>query len=361
LQACGNRRIFDENHVLDLKSGLFGDCKKPNLRKAMHKFMRCVFAAILIALLGAATGGQVEAQNYPTRPVRIVVPYPAGGPTDAIARIIAQKLSEKNGVQFYVENIAGAGATIGIGHVANAQPDGYTMLITTQDIIVQAVLRAKIPYDPFKSFAPIALAVKGPELIVVHPSVPAKDMKELMALLKANPGKFNYATPGFGTTPHLVNEHLFKITHGLDVTHVPFQGGAPAVQATLAGHTQIFMNVVPTVAPHVRQGTLRAVGVASKERSRFFPDVPTLEEAGFPKHESEYWVAALFPAGTSKDKIDLLQGQIAELLKMPDVQERLNVLGFDGAPSTTDALAAYLKAEFDKWGSVVRASNIKIE
>lgn len=327
----------------------------------MHKFTRCMFATMLVALLGAAAGQQVEAQTYPARPVRFVVPYPAGGPTDAIARILAQKLSEKNGVQFYVENIAGAGATIGIAHVANAQPDGYTALITTQDIIVQAVLRAKIPYDPFKSFAPIALAVKGPEMIVVHPSVPAKDMKELIALLKANPGKYNYATPGFGTTPHLVNEHLFKITYGLDVTHVPYQGGAPAVQATLAGHTQIFMNVVPTVAPHVRKGTLRAVGVASKERSRFFPEVPTLEESGIPKHESEYWVAALFPVGTTKDKVDLLQGQIADILKMPDVQERLNVLGFDAASSSAEALAAYMKAEFDKWGSVVRASNIKIE
>lgn len=331
------------------------------LGETMYKPTRCIFAAMLIAILGAATTAQASAQSYPTRPVRIVVPYPAGGPTDAIARIIAQKLSEKNGVQFFVENIAGAGATIGIGYVAKSAPNGYTVLITTQDIIVQAVLRSKIPYDPFNSFVPIALTVKGAEMFVVHPSVPAKDMKELIALLKANPGKYNYATPGFGTTPHLVGENLFKISNGLDVAHVPFQGGAPAVQATLAGHTQIFMNVIPTVAPHLRQGTLRAIGVASKARSRFFPDVPTLEESGIPEQVSEYWVAALFPAGTSKDKVDLLNGQIVELLKSPDVQERLTALGFDAASSSPDGLAKHMKAEFDKWGSVVRATNIKIE
>jgi tripartite-type tricarboxylate transporter receptor subunit TctC len=327
----------------------------------MQKLVQWVFAAAVAVLFATVNAGPTEAQNYPTRPVRVIVPYPAGGPTDAIARIIAQKLSEKNGVQFYVENMPGAGATIGIGNAANAAPDGHTMLITTQDLIVQAVLRSKIPYDPFKSFAPIGLAVKGPEMLVVNPSVSAKDAKELLALLKANPGKFTYATPGFGTTPHLVCEHLFRITNGLDVTHVPFQGGAPAVQATLAGHTQIFMNVIPTVAPSVRQGTLRAVGVASKERSRFFPDVPTLHELGIPNHESEYWVAALFPAGTGKDKVEQLERQIIEILKMPDVQERLTVLGFDAASSTSEELARQMKAEFDKWGALVRASNIKLD
>jgi tripartite-type tricarboxylate transporter receptor subunit TctC len=327
----------------------------------MQKFVQWVFAATVAVLFAAVNVGPTEAQNYPTRPVRVIVPYPAGGPTDAIARIIAQKLSEKNGVQFYVENMPGAGATIGIGNAANAAPDGHTMLITTQDFIVQAVLRSKIPYDPFKSFAPIGLAVKGPEMLVVNPQVSAKDAKELLALLKANPGKFTYATPGFGTTPHLVCEHLFRITNGLDVTHVPFQGGAPAVQATLAGHTQIFMNVIPTVAPSIRQGTLRAVGVASKERSRFFPDVPTLAELGIPNHESEYWVAALFPAGTGKDKVEMLERQIIEILKTPDVQERLVVLGFDAASSTSEELGRHMKAEFDKWGAMVRASNIKLD
>jgi tripartite-type tricarboxylate transporter receptor subunit TctC len=317
--------------------------------------------AALLALATAAIPGQAHAQKYPDRPVRLVVPYPAGGPTDAIARLVAQKLSEKVGVQFYIENIAGAGATIGIGNVAKAAPDGYTALLTTQDVVVQAVLRAKVPFNPFKSFVPVALVVSGPELIVVNPSVPAKDMKELIALLKANPGKYNYATPGFGTTPHLVGENLFKISQGLNVTHVPFQGGAPAVQATLAGHTQIFMNVVPTVAPYIKDGKLRPLAVVSKTRSRFFPDVPTLEEVGIPKHESLYWVAALFPAGTPKDKVDFLHGQIAEILKQPDIQERLNTLGFDAAPSTPDELAKFMKAEFDKWDSVVRATGIKID
>lgn len=191
----------------------------------------------------------------------------------------------RNSVQFYIENIGGAGATIGIANAAKSAPDGYTVLITTQDVVVQPVLRAKVPFDPFKNFTPVSLIVSGPELIVVNPSVPAKTMQELLALIKADPDKYNYTTPGFGTTPHLVGEHLFKITHNLKVAHVPFQGGAAAVQATLARQTQIFMNVVPTVAPYIKEGMLRPLAVVSKTRSRFFPDVPTLEEVGIPKHE----------------------------------------------------------------------------
>lgn len=326
----------------------------------MRPITQCVLAASL-ALFATATFGQAQAQKYPDRPVRVVVPYPAGGPTDAIARLVAQKLSEKNGVQFYIENIGGAGATIGIANAAKGAPDGYTLLLTTQDVVVQPVLRAKVPFDPFKNFAPVSLIVSGPELIVVNPSVPAKSMKELLALIKADPDKYNYATPGFGTTPHLVGEHLFKITHGLKVAHVPFQGGAAAVQATLAGQTQIFMNVVPTVAPYIKDGKLRPLAVVSKTRSRFFPDVPTLEEVGIPKHESLYWVAALFPAGTPKDKVDFLQRQIAEILKQPDMQERLTTLGFDAAPGTPEELGKFMRAEFDKWDSVVRATGIKID
>jgi tripartite-type tricarboxylate transporter receptor subunit TctC len=205
----------------------------------------------------------------------MVVPYPPGGPNDVIARILAQKLSEALGGQFYVENQAGAGGTIGAGAVANASADGHTMLVANQDIIVQPIIKAKVPYDPFKSFAPVTLVVGAPEMIVVNPTLPVQSMKELFALLKANPGKYSYASPGYGTTPHLACEWLFKLTYGLDVVHVPFQGAAPAVQSVLAGHTPIFHNVLPAVAPHIRQGTMRALAVASSKRSPFFPDVPS--------------------------------------------------------------------------------------
>jgi tripartite-type tricarboxylate transporter receptor subunit TctC len=198
-------------------------------------------------------------------------------------------------------------------------------------------------------------------MIVVHPSVPAKDMKELIALLKANPGKYSYASPGFGTTPHLAGEWLFKLEYGLDVTHVPFQGAAPAVQSTLSGQTPIFHNVLPAVAPHVRAGTMRALAVAAAKRSPFLPDVPTLAEAGIPGHEVGFGLVVLTPAGTPKTTVDVLNRQVARILDLPDVKERLQTIGFDPASSTPEAAAAHMKAETDKWTKVVREANIKIE
>ena len=324
---------------------------------------RAWFAAGLSALLaaGVMTARPADAQNYPARPVKLVVPYAPGGPNDIMARLIAQKLSEALGGQFYVENSPGAGGTIGAGAVAGAPGDGHTLLVANQDVIVQPIIKSKVPYDPFKSFTPVTLVVSAPEMIVVHPSLPAKDMKELIALLKANPGKYSYASPGYGTTPHLACEWLFKLEYGIDVTHVPFQGAAPAVQSTLSGQTPIFHNVLPAVAPHIRQGTMRPLAVAANKRSPFFPDVPTLAEAGIPGHEVGFWLVVLAPAGTPRDTVDVLNRQIARILDLPDVKERLQTIGFDPASSTPDAAAAHMKAETDKWTTVVRDAKIKIE
>jgi tripartite-type tricarboxylate transporter receptor subunit TctC len=321
------------------------------------------FAAGLSALLaaGVMTARPADAQNYPARPVKLVVPYAPGGPNDIMARLIAQKLSEALGGQFYVENSPGAGGTIGAGAVAGAPGDGHTLLVANQDVIVQPIIKSKVPYDPFKSFTPVTLVVSAPEMIVVHPSLPAKDMKELIELLKANPGKYSYASPGYGTTPHLACEWLFKLEYGIDVTHVPFQGAAPAVQSTLSGQTPIFHNVLPAVAPHIRQGTMRPLAVAANKRSPFFPDVPTLAEAGIPGHEVGFWLVVLAPAGTPRDTVDVLNRQIARILDLPDVKERLQTIGFDPASSTPDAAAAHMKAETDKWTTVVRDAKIKIE
>ena len=320
-------------------------------------------AAGLSALLaaGAMTARPADAQSYPARPVKLVVPYAPGGPNDIMARLIAQKLSEALGGQFYVENSPGAGGTIGAGAVAGAPGDGHTLLVANQDVIVQPIIKNKVPYDPFKSFTPVTLVVSAPEMIVVHPSLPAKDMKELIELLKANPGKYSYASPGYGTTPHLACEWLFKLEYGIDVTHVPFQGAAPAVQSTLSGQTPIFHNVLPAVAPHIRQGTMRPLAVAANKRSPFFPDVPTLAEAGIPGHEVGFWLVVLAPAGTPRDTVDVLNRQIARILDLPDVRERLQTIGFDPASSTPDAAAAHMKAETDKWTAVVRDAKIKIE
>ena len=247
--------------------------------------------AAALWMLFAMAPHPAEAQNYPARQVKLVVPYPPGGPNDIMARILAQKLSETLGGQFYVENAAGAGGTLAAGAVANAAADGHTLLIANQDVIVQPIIKSKVPYDPFKSFVPVTLVVTAPEMIVVHPSLPARDIKELIDLLKANPGKYSYASPGFGTTPHLACEWLFKVRYGIDATHVPFQGAAPAVQSTLSGQTPIFHNVLPAVAPHIRAGTMRPLAVAAAKRSAFFPDVPTMANQVLPgmRSASGWW------------------------------------------------------------------------
>jgi tripartite-type tricarboxylate transporter receptor subunit TctC len=321
--------------------------------RALHPIVVLLFAALLAPLASAA--------DYPSRPVKLVVPYPAGGPNDIIARILAQKLSEAAGSQFYVENVPGAGGTLAAGAVAAAPADGYTLLVANQDLIVQPIIKAKVPYDPFKSFVPIRQVVAAPEMIVVHPSLPANDMRELIALLKANPGRYSYASPGYGTTPHLACEWLFKLTLGLDVTHVPFQGAAPAVQSTLAGHTPIFHNVLPAVAPHVRQGTMRGLAVASAARSPFLPQVPTLAEAGIPGHEVGFWIGIFAAAATPEEIVRLLDGRIARSMDLPDVKERLATLGFDRVDSAPVALAAHMQAQTAIWSKVVRDAGIKIE
>ena len=328
----------------------------------MNRMRLLALSTMLILLAPSlATIRSADAQSYPTRPVKMVVPYPPGGPNDVMARILAQKLSEALGNQFYVENQPGAGGSIAAGAVANAAADGHTLLVANQDLIVQPIIKSKVQYDPFKNFAPVTLVVTAPEMIVVNPSLPAKSMSELIALLKANPGKYTYASPGYGTTPHLACEWLFKLTYGLDVTHVPFQGAAPAVQSVLAGETPILHNVLPAVAPHVRQGTMRALAVAAAKRSPYLPDVPTLAEAGTPGHEVGFWIALLVPAGTPKTVVDVLHRETAAAFARPDVKERLAGMGFDPAEGTPEGLTAYMRAETDKWAKVVHDAGIKID
>jgi tripartite-type tricarboxylate transporter receptor subunit TctC len=324
---------------------------------------RSWLTAALLAL-GALAGvmdSSAQAQNYPARPVKLVVPYAPGGPNDIVARILAQKLTEALGGQFYVENTPGAGGTLGMGAAANAPGDGHTLLVANQDFVVQPIIKAKVPYDPVKSFAPITLVVTAPEMVVVHPSMPVKDVKELIALLKANPGKYSYASPGFGTTPHLACEWLFRLENGIEITHVPFQGAAPATQSALSGQTPVFHNVLPAVAPHIKAGTLRALAVAATKRTPQFPDLPTIGEAGFPGHEVGFWMAVFATAGTPQPVVDLLNSQITRIMNLPDVKERFATIGFDPTVSTAAELTAHMKAETDKWSKVVREANIKIE
>jgi tripartite-type tricarboxylate transporter receptor subunit TctC len=314
-----------------------------------------------LSLLHVTSAPQLaRAEVYPARPVKVVVPYPAGSAADVIGRILADKLAQLTSGQFYVENLPGAGGTVGTGAAARALGDGYTILVMNQDFVVQPLVKSKVPYDPERSFASVGLVAAAPETVSVHPSVPATNMRELIELLRASPGKYTYATPGFGTSPHIACERLFKQTHGVDVIQVPFQGGGPAVTATLGGHTQILHITLPLVAEHVKSGALRGLAVADKKRSPLLPDLPTLEEGGISNHEVGYWVGTLVPAGTPKEVIELLNRQIGRMVALPDVSERLMKMGFSPLVGSPDDLTAHIKAETVEWSRVVQKANINI-
>src|SRR5580704_11079500 len=236
-----------------------------------------IFYGIVAATLLLAGAAPSWAEGYPTRPVRIVVGFPAGGPTDVIARLVAQKLSESLGQQFFVENMAGAGGNIASGQVAHATPDGYTIMAISTGFMVNPSLYAKVPYDPIKDFSAVTLVAVSPNVVVVNPQVPAKTLPELVQLIRDNPGKYSYAGPGVGSTPHLGRE-LFRLTHQLDLVHVPFTGAAPAVQATAGNHTPIAFTALPSSLAAIQAGQLRAIGVAAAERAESLPDVPTFAE-----------------------------------------------------------------------------------
>jgi tripartite-type tricarboxylate transporter receptor subunit TctC len=315
-----------------------------------------------LTLIGGAAAWPLaaHAQTYPTHPVRIIVPFAPAGPTDVFARLLVQKVSQNLGQQFYIENQVGAGGNIGMGNAARAAPDGYTIVFVSTSYIVNPSLYAKIPYDPFKDFAPVTLAAVSPNVLTVHPSIPARTVKELIAEIKANPGKYSFASAGLGTTPHLSGE-LFKLSQGLDLVHVPFNGSAPAIQSALAGHTPIAFTVVTPVVPQVKEGKLRALAVTTPRRSPALPEVPTLAEAGLPDQEADTMQGILVPAGTPKAIIDLLHGEIVKVMALPDVKERMAVLGFEPVANTPEEFAARIKAEIPKWGKVIRDANIKAE
>jgi tripartite-type tricarboxylate transporter receptor subunit TctC len=301
-----------------------------------------------------------SAENYPTRPVRVVVGFPAGGPTDAIARIVAQKLTDNLGQQFFVENIGGAGGNTAAGQVARVTPDGYTIMAISTGFVVNPSLYAKVPYDPIKDFAPVTLVAASPNIVVVNPQVPAKTLPELVQLIRDNPGKYSFAGPGVGSTPHLGGE-LFRLAFKLDLVHVPFTGAGPAVQATVGGHTPIAFTALPSSLSAVQAGQLRALGVASAERAAGLPDVPTYAEQGVKDQDADTLTGIVAPAGTPKEIVDLLYREIAKIVAQPDVKERLTVLGFNPVANTPEQYGARIRLEIDKWGKVVRDAKLRIE
>ena len=300
------------------------------------------------------------AEGYPTRTVRVVVGFPAGGPTDIIARIAAQKLSESLGQQFYVENVPGAGSNLASGQVARATPDGYTIMAISTGFMVNPSLYAKVPYDPIKDFSAVTLVAASPNVVVVNPQVPAKTLPELVQLIRDNPGKYSYAGPGIGSTPQLGGE-LFRLTYKLDLIHVPFTGAAPAVQSTIGGHTPIAFTALPSSMSAIQAGQVRAIALAATERAPQLPDVPTFAEQGVKDQEADTLTGIVVPAGTPKEIVDLLSRTIAKGVAEPEVKERLAALGFRPVVNTPDEFAARIKLEIEKWGKVVRDANLKIE
>jgi len=298
------------------------------------------------------------AQAYPTRPVRIIVPAAAGGPTDIIARIIGQKLSKTWGQQVVVENIPAGAGNVAAGMVAKAAPDGYTILFPNSGIVVNPSLYVKLPYDTVRDFAAVTLAAASPHVLTVNPKMPVKAVQELISLVRANPGKYSYASPGTGTTGQLAGE-LFRISLGLDLTHVPFNGAAPAIMSTIGGHTQMMFGALPGAATSIKDGQLRALAVTSGKRNPSFSDVPTLAEAGVPDQESEFIQGVFVPAGTSKEIIDKLYREIAHIVLLPEVKERLATIGYTAVGNTPEEFAVQIKQDIARWAKVIREAGIK--
>jgi len=322
----------------------------------MGAILRILFAAVLL-LCGVPAA---SAQSYPSRSVRVVVGFPAGGPTDAIARMVSQKLSDALGQQFFVENVGGAGGNTAAGQVARATPDGYTIMAISTGFMVNPSLYARVPYDAVKDFTPVTLVAASPNVVVVNPLVPAKSLPELVQLVRDNPGKYSFAGPGVGSTPHLGGE-LFRLAFNLDLVHVPFTGAAPAVQATVGGHTPIAFTALPSSLSAIQSGQLRALGVAANERAGGIPDVPTFAEQGIRDQEADTLTGIVAPAGTPKEIVDLLYREIAKAVGQPDLTERLAVLGFRPVADTPDEFAARIKQEMEKWGKVVHDAKLRIE
>ena len=324
----------------------------------MRSIVRCLAACALLLAAAMPAVMPASAAGYPERTVKIVVPFAAGGPTDVMARLIAQKLSDKLGQPFIVENLAGAGGNIGTSNVARSTPDGYTILLVSSSYTVNPSLYKNCPYDPYKDFIPITLAAITPNILIVNPAVPANTPKELIDAIKANPNKYTDASPGVGTTPHLAAE-LFKATYKLDYVIAPYKGGGPAAQAVLANETPFsFVAMTPTTQL-IKTGKLRALAVTTAKRSQALPEVPTIAEAGISGQESETIQGILAPKGTPKAIVDLLQKEIAAIVAMPDMQAKMIPLGFEPAGGTSAEFAAYIKTDVEKWKKVIADANIK--
>jgi tripartite-type tricarboxylate transporter receptor subunit TctC len=325
--------------------------------KPVRRYVSSVAGAIIVAL---ATMTVAWAQTYPSRSVRVIVPFAPGGAVDIIGRPILQELSRRLGQQFYVENVPGASGNIGTAQVAKSVPDGYTILLAFSSHATNPSMFDKLPFDPVKDFAPITIAVRSPAVLSVHPSLHPKTVNELVALIRANPGKYSFASGGTGTQPHLAGEQ-FRMSLGLDLVHVPHNGGGPALASAIAGHTPIIFSTLSPAVPFVKEGKLRALAVTGRARSRSTPDVPTMTEAGYPNIEGDTWVGLLAPAGTDPQIIKLLHREIVSILRAPAMSERLVELGYEAVGNSPDEFAAQIRSEAETWAKIIRAAGIRAQ
>ena len=313
---------------------------------------------ILLIFIAAHAAG---AETYPNKSVRMVVPFAAGaGSNDIMARLIAQKLSDSFGQQVVVDNRPGASGIIGCDIVAKAQPDGYTLLMMSLTFTVNPSLFRKLPYDTLKDFVPVTMVASAPLMLVVHPSVPAKTVAEFIAYAKANPGRLNFGSGGPGTTPHLAGEML-KTMAGLNVTHVPYKGGAPALADLIGGQIQFMLENIPGTLPFAKAGKLRALAVTDLKRSPLLPDLPTLDESGLKGYQIVGWNGLFVPAGTPQAIVTKLHAEVVKALALPDVKDRLATMGADGVGDTPRHFAAFIRAEIPKWAKVVKDAGLKVE
>ena len=312
----------------------------------------------LLAML--IVGGGALAQTYPAKPVRLIVPFPPGGGTDNLGRLIAQKLTEALGQQVTVENRPGAGTIIGTEAAAKAPADGYTLLMAQTATGINPSIYPKLPYDTVRDFAPVVLVATAPTLLVVNPQVPAKNLQDLLALAQAKPGSLNFPSGGNGTSPHMAGE-FFKSLTGAGIVHVPYKGGGPAITDLLGGQVQLMFDTMPSIMPHVKAGKLRPIALAAPARSPELPEVPTFAESGLAAFEADAWYGIFAPAGTPPDIIARINAEVNRILAAPDVRERMKTLGADPIGKSPEFFAAFVKDEIAKWGKVVKEAGIKVE
>ena len=328
--------------------------------QTMTKFRAAVSVRLGAALGVVLFGLCAHAQDYPSRPVRIVVPFAPGGPNDIIVRLVAQKLTETWGQPFVVENRPGAGGNIGTDFVAKAAPDGYTLLSVGPGSLIINPLIGKVPYDTARDFAPVTLMARAPNALVAHPSLPAGSVKELIELARSQPGRINYGSGGNGSTPHLAGA-MFAAMAGVALTHVPYKGTAPATADLIGGQVQIAFLGIPTVLPHVKSGKLHVLAVTGKHRSPELPGVPTVDEAGVPGYELSPWYGLLAPAGTPREVVVRLGEEVSRVVRAPEMKEKLAVQGAEVAGGSPEEFAALIRADTSTWSRVVKDAGIRIE